>query len=347
MAKVLIVTTSSKTRGGISSVVKAHRTGPQWKAYNCEWIETHIDRSAAMKIFYFLRGLMKFLFKIPSADLVHIHLAAVERKMPFVFLTKLFGKKLVIHLHFGDPKTTIYHPVKSKRYRWCLSKADRVIVLSESWKNLIAREWHIDTEVIPNPCPDIDPTADYRIDSPSPYILFAANINPMKGYRELIAAFAAASRLMPGWRLVMAGNGEVGEARRLASEAGIADKVEFPGWIAGEKKDEAFRNAACYCLPSYFEGFPMGILDAWAYHLPVITTPVGGIPDVVRNGENGMVVAVGDVESLTESLLALRDRDVRARLSAGAARMASEVFGLSKINARIGQIYSELLNENS
>ena len=110
MAKVLIVATSRKTRGGITSVIKAHETGEQWKKFHCHWVQTHRDGPGWRKILYFASGMMDFLVRIPFYDIVHIHTAdygTEKRKRIFARLTKLFGKKLIVHLHSSGPEYSI------------------------------------------------------------------------------------------------------------------------------------------------------------------------------------------------------------------------------------------------
>lgn len=344
MAKVLVVATSCKTRGGITSVVKAHECGEQWKEFSCEWIETHIDGSPWQKVRYFLSGLTKFFAKIRKTDLVHIHMAAVERKMPFVFITHLLRKKLIIHLHFPDPDTTIYDKVKSRRYKWCLSKADKVVVLSHSWEELIKEEWGItNTTVIYNPCPNIIPEPHYEINKKEQYILYAGNLSIRKGYKDLLKAFANAHTQTPQWNIVFAGNGEIEKAKILAEEIGIANKVRFTGWISGKDKDVFFRNASAFCLPSYAEGFPMGVLDAWAYNLPVITTPVGGLAEILQDHQNALVFNPGDIEKLSNCLIEITKPEIREMLSQQSEILAKDKFSVKEIDRQVGNLYSDVL----
>ena len=71
MSKVLILATSHRTRGGITSVVKAHKQGKQWKEYNCKWIETHIDKGPLMALWYLFKSYMQFLFYLPTDRTCH------------------------------------------------------------------------------------------------------------------------------------------------------------------------------------------------------------------------------------------------------------------------------------
>lgn len=271
-------------------------------------------------------------------------MAAVERKMPFVFLSRLLNKATVIHLHFPDPQTTVFNPNKAWKYRWCLKRADRVIALSHSWKELLEKEWGIrNIDVIYNPCPYISPAPAYNALSDAPYILYAGNLSVRKGYRDLLEAFARVKDRMPGWSIKFAGNGELDNAREIASRFRISDSVELLGWINGEEKDRAFRNASAYCLPSYAEGFPMGVLDAWAYHLPVITTPVGGLPEIIVDGQNALSFTPGDIDGLSECLLRITDVKNRITLSSGAEELSTGMFNIDTINHQVGALYKNLL----
>lgn len=78
VAKVLVVATSRKTRGGITSVVKAHETGEQWKKYHCRWIQTHRDGPAWRKVWYLITALFEYWILLPWYDIVHIHVATTQ-----------------------------------------------------------------------------------------------------------------------------------------------------------------------------------------------------------------------------------------------------------------------------
>lgn len=74
------------------------------------------------------------------------------------------------------------------------------------------------------------------------------------------------------------------------------------GWVDGMEKEKVFKESTIFCLPSYAEGFPMAILDAWSYELPVITTPVGGIPDIAIDGDNMLLFTPGNIRQLAEKM---------------------------------------------
>lgn len=326
-------------------MIKAHETGEQWKNFHCYWVQTHRDGPTWRKLWYFTTGMIDFLFRIPFYDIVHIHTAdygTEKRKRIFARLAKLFGKKLIVHLHSSGPEYSIGGKYR-ELYRWSFTHADKVIALSNMWRDEIIKAYDLPSEyveVLYNPCPNVVPS-DFN--EREKYILFAGTLTHRKGYDDLLRAFARISSHFPNWRLKLAGNGEIEEGKRIATEHGIDDKVDFLGWINGEEKDKVFRNASVYCLPSYSEGFPMGVLDAWAYHLPVVTTPVGGLPDIAVDGENTLLFNPGDIVTIAIQLEKIMiDEKLRIKLTKTSAQLSSNRFCIKEITKQLSELYQSL-----
>lgn len=343
MKKVLIIATSEKTRGGITSVIKAHKTGEQWKKYHCKWIETHRDGNPIRKLWYLFTALLQYLILLPFYDIVHIHIATTQsakRKQLFFYPAKWTKKKIIFHFHPSNEKF-LFEPYNQKLYKRLFSQANLILVLSEQWRKWIKEALGITehVEVLYNPCPKVN----RREDSRENIILFAGTIIPRKGYADLIKAFAKIAKKYPDWKVVFAGNGEIENAKNIATEDGISNQIVFLGWINGKKKEETFQKASIYCLASDGEGFPMGVLDAWAYGIPCVVTPVGGIPDIVKDGINGLIFPVGDIEALASKLEKLiTNRDLRKKIVGETDKYVNNDFNVSSINKKLGQIYSSL-----
>ena len=174
-------------------------------------------------------------------------------------------------------------------------------------------------------------------------ILFAGTIIPRKGYETLLKGFALIAAKYPQWKIVFAGNGEIAKARSIAENLGILAQVEFLGWISGEKKEEVFQESSIYCLASNGEGFPMGVLDAWAYGVPCIVTPVGGIPDIIENGKNGLIFPVNDSYKLAEQLDCLiQNTTLRKQIVSESDKYVYGAFSVQSVNSQLDQIYSTL-----
>lgn len=148
----------------------------------------------------------------------------------------------------------------------------------------------------------------------------------------------------PDWKLVYAGNGAISQAKVLQKKLNLPDsQVEFLGWVKGKMKDKTFNEASIYCLPSWGEGFPMGVLDAIAYGVPVITTPVGGIMDVIRDGENGLIFEVQDLNQLAIDMeLLITSEALREKLVEGGDRLRNSEFDIKRICEQLDAIYTEL-----
>lgn len=345
MPRVLVVATSRKTRGGITSVVKAHETGEQWKRFHCRWIQTHRDGNNIRKMWYLVIALIEYLCLLPFYDIVHIHIShriTAMRKSIFMCLAKLMRKKVIVHFHAFDIKSSILGDCNTY-YKYLFENADRVLVLSEWWREQVKSVLHLSEQkiqILYNPCPCITTSIDTERRC---VILYAGTINQRKGYVDLIKAFARIAFKYPMWRIVFAGNGEIEQGKELAKSFQIESQTIFLGWVSGQNKDEIFRQASIFCLPSYAEGFPMAVLDAWAYGLPVITTPVGGIPDVAIDGENMLLFNPGDIDALAIQLeRMITNNTLRERIGVASYEFANHKFNIDTINQQLDDLYTEL-----
>jgi glycosyltransferase involved in cell wall biosynthesis len=310
------------------------------------WIETHIDKTSIAKILFFVRSLLKFIVLLPKASLVHVHLSApmsAIRKYPFLVLAKTFKVPIIIHFHAFSAESTI-DKKHSKLYNTIFCMANRIIVLSESWRQGLINDLNINTskiKVIYNPCPKIIVNKNVLKTNT---ILYAGTLENRKGYKDLINSFANVAELYPEWKLVFAGNGEINEGIHLAKKLHIENQVIFKGWVSGDDKNQLFSEASIFCLPSYAEGFPMAVLDAWAYGLPVITTPVGGIPDVARDDVNMLLFNAGDIKNLSEKLKKMiSDQELRDTISKASIDFSINEFSLSRIVNRLSELYQDII----
>lgn len=346
--KVLVLATSRLTHGGISTVVAAHSTTSTWSEYRCRWIATHRSGSKLRKLLYMAKGLGIYMLCLPGADIVHIHtshLPSALRKLIFLRLARLAGKKTVVHFH-ADVELTIVEK-HIDHYRSLFKRADIIVVLHQNAKDSLSRlfpEMEDRIRVVYNPSPHVEttepmPTARHGYKT----ILYAGIVSPAKGYDVLIKAFAKVAADFPDWRLVIAGNGETRQAGMLAKELGVADRVDFPGWVTGDEKHRLFSEASVFCLPSLNEGFPMVVLEAWAYGLPVVATPAGGLGEVAVDGDNILFVRPGDADQLAENLRRLMDdENFRKKIGSESNKLAESEFNIEDISSDLEIIYHDL-----
>lgn len=342
--RVLIVSTSRKTRGGITAVLKLYEQSDIWNKYSCKWIGTHRDGNNTIKMWYYLRACVQYVILLPFYDIVHFHFSlptTAKRKYPLFLIAKFLRKKTILHLHCGQQIDDIWNV----KYQYMFENCDCGILLSESLKKkvegYIGKSDNLNVEY--NPCPIIANKKEYDKRN---VILFSGTLYEGKGYRDLIKAFAIIAPKYPEWKIVLAGNGETEIAKSLAVDLDIEKQVELLGWVSGEEKHKAFCEAKALCLPSYAEGFPMAVLDAWAYGLPVITTPVGGVPDVAIDGKNMLLFNPGDINKLAVCLeRIITDEQLRQMISKESEIMAQSSFNVNTICKEIGSIYDGIMRK--
>jgi glycosyltransferase involved in cell wall biosynthesis len=144
-----------------------------------------------------------------------------------------------------------------------------------------------------------------------PRLLCVGRLIPIKGHIVLLRAFAAAKREVPGLTLDIAGRGPLEPAlHALARELGVADSVRFLGYVAPIQS--AIERSAIVVVPSMGEGFGMVALEAMERARPVIAAEIGGLGELVRDGETGMLVAPGEAEPLRAAIVALAGNLQRA-----------------------------------
>jgi poly(glycerol-phosphate) alpha-glucosyltransferase len=201
---------------------------------------------------------------------------------------------------------------------WLLDNARFLHALNREEADSIAEAgWRRPVVVIPNGVvmPDIATRLLLRATPERPTLLYIGRLHPKKGLEELLHGWAALpAALRENWQLKIAGWDEVGLLAKLMSQAhalGLEDSVEFVGPLFGEEKDRMLRSAAAFILPSYSEGLPMAVLEAWAYRLPVFMTRACNLP---KGFDLGAAFEIGTQPAdITPVLAATLDDDVALR----------------------------------
>ena len=185
----------------------------------------------------------------------------------------------------------------------------------------------------------------------SPYLLFFGRLSPEKGVDVLLRAFDAAAPGLPGGlRLVVAGDGpERGTLEAIAARLPVADRIEFVGYQSGEGLWTLVEGAAyVVCCSCWRENMPFSIVESFVAGVPVIGTEIGGIPELVFEGETGFLCAPGNADSLTaaigRALDVFSDADAYGRLGANCLAYVCERCSREKYMHSLVDLYEGLVN---
>ena len=164
-----------------------------------------------------------------------------------------------------------------------------------------------------------------------------------KGYFDLIEAAKILCPELPDLEFVFVGGGEVEKFRKLVAEEGLADKITVAGHVDEDEKLRWLQTSDVFAMPSYSEGQPIAILEAMAVGLPVISTTIGSIPEVIEES-NGRVIAPGDVPALCNAIRELAgSKKLRRTMGKFNSSQAEERYSLQRTMTEIGSVYDRIV----
>jgi glycosyltransferase involved in cell wall biosynthesis len=174
--------------------------------------------------------------------------------------------------------------------------------------------------------------------------VFLGYLSARKGVPELLEALASPALATLPWRATLAGGGPVEEFRGRAAALGLAERVDFPGWIDQPAATALCAAADILVLPSHAEGLAMSVLEGLAHGLAVVTTPVGSHAEVIEHEASGLLVPPGDVAALAAALgRVVGDPRLRNRLRTGARQRFLDRFDVRSYSARLVQLHAGLI----
>ena len=280
--KICMVVPDRLVKGGIASVVNGYREHDFSGKCEVSYIESYRNGSKWEKLAKALKGYLLFFREmiLNKPDIVHIHSSfgpSFYRKMPFIYMACFRGVPVINHIH-GAEFETFYLKAsdrKKRRIRKVYGKCTMLIALSEEWKrNLESVVSPEKITVIENYCkiPDLSGTEKKK------QILFLGEIGKRKGCYDIPEIYGRVLEKGERLPLIMAGDGELAEVKKLFEDRDLLESVSFPGWVRGADKDKCLKESGLFLFPSYYEGMPMAVLEAMAYGMAIVTTRVGGIP---------------------------------------------------------------------
>lgn len=348
---IVMVGPSLRSRGGIASVVCAYEHAGLFSNWPIVYLNSHVEGSKGKKLLAAFTALKTFagLLVLRRVKVLHIHVArntSFWRKSIFMLFAYVAQCPVLVHLHSGGFPEFYWNrcgPVQKRAVRFMLDRAARIIVLSSQWQALLEGVTeNARITKIPNFILEMQ-HAPAMCEREKNSLLFLGRLSAEKGFFDLLEAAARVKRHVPDFKLRCGGEGDIDKVRTRIRELEIEDSVELLGWVGDEERLRLLEGTALFVLPSYVEGVPMGILEAMAAGVPVISTTVGGIPDVIDRGVDGLLLEPGDVGALADAIvLLLENAGMRAAMGVAARQKIAAGFSADKVLPQLEAIYRSL-----
>jgi glycosyltransferase involved in cell wall biosynthesis len=314
----------TRTLGGISTTISDILRSPLIRTFEVRHIVSQVDEHKKFgKVLLALTALARFVWALCGwrPQLVYVHVggnASLYRKIAFIVLGRLAGRYVLVHCHAGnfEPYFAEQGQLGRKLILWGLGKSSKFIAVSLAMQRLFRDIWPaIECVMVPygiHAALFAGQRAPIEHAEHSVRLLFIGKMGFLKGERDLLRALQSVVKVAPNFRLDMLGQLSdtiTAECR----ESGMQSLIDHLGPVSLEERLTFFKRADVFVLPTYAEGTPVSMLEAMAAGLPVVSTPVGGIPDVIEDGVEGYIVEPGDVEALADRLARLINDPERCR----------------------------------
>ena len=335
--QIAIVVASPRIIGGQS--VQAQRLVEGWRASPAvdAWIvpidpapSAPFDRLLRIK---YLRTVVTQLWYWPlllrelrKADVVHAFSASYTSfllaPLPAIIIAKLFGKPVILNYHSGEAPD---HLRRSALARFVMRHVVDANVVPSTFLRDVLQSFDIDAEVVHN-------TIDlrqfvYRTREPlRPRLLCTRNFEPLYNVACVLRAFAKVQSQHPDATLTLVGSGSQHAALRAQAAALGLRNITFAGRVAPSEIHRYYTEADVYVQAPSIDNMPLSVLEAFASGMPVVSTNVGGIPSILRNAVDGLLVPHDDDEALAAGVLKLLSDPLFARGLAGSAHRTLSAY---------------------
>ncbi len=319
-----------------------------------EIIDTRGHGGAAVAASTFLLAILRigWLLITFRLGLLHINLSvrgSTVRKCLVSILAHWTGVPTVIHLHsgrFGEFYNGLPRWARAT-VRRMFERAACIIVPGRVWQTMLATELGLCRErirVMPNAVGKPKALAG-RVSPGGPcHIVMLGRMGPPKGLPELMEALGSATLRDLDWRITLAGDGDPDTYRKDADARGIGDKVTMPGWLDGDAVSSLLASADILVLPSRSENLPVSVVEALAYGVAVVTTPVGAIPEIVVDGVSALLVPIRNPGALAIALRRLvTDPALRRQIGDGGHEVFLNRLDIDRYAETLSEIYHRLL----
>jgi len=304
--------------------------------------------------------------KDSKLDLIHSHYA-IPHAMSAYMAREIAGTPYVVTLHGSDVHTLGQDPAYKPVVKHTVEKADAVTAVSEFLKKKAHNELGIEREihVIPNFI-DIDkfshlngvrlyvesgcvglrkPEDAIELNPEEKILLHASNFRKVKRVVELVEIMRIVVDHFPETRLIIAGDGPTRiEVERKIEALDLCNNIHLLG--VKSNMQEIMCSADLFLLNSILEGMPLVLLESMSCSLPVVTTPAGGIPELVRPGKDGMVTKGFEQEEFAQAIIELLENDEKRRkLGQAGRKRVEESFSADRVVKMYEKVFEDVISK--
>lgn len=342
---VLTIGTDYKPcNGGISVLINGY-TSFYEKFY---FIKSSGPGNKIIKLLYFVESivlLISYCIFLKRIKLIHIHSSSFSflwREKWYVYIGHFFHKKVILHLHGGTFELVCKSHIRVLQKAF--NKVDMVICVSEYMASIVKKyKLTNKVHVVFN---FIEPSSSEFIHKNEDVVVvsFLGTICKNKGVFDILEMIRQNKDYLKGKvSFNICGQGDTPRLMEIINRYNLKDIIEYKGFVSGDEKRRLLGNTDIYFQPSYFEAFGISILEAMSYGAVIISTNIGGIPEIVDSSV-GLLVSPGDTKEMFSGLkYFIENRKVRNECSKNAIQK-SKKFYVSYTERDIKMLYKKMLN---
>ncbi|WP_208422410.1 glycosyltransferase family 4 protein [Latilactobacillus fragifolii] len=343
---ILMVGPDSNAKGGMATVIKNFKeyySGPNKIFYLNSWTENNAKVTGLKAIFT-----IRKMIRQNKIEIVHFHVAQNGSFFRKVLLAKLVPQKVKIIFHMHASQFDVFYDHAAKPLKIWIKKrldyVDYIVALSDEWETFYTAITKTKIKVIENAV-NVPESVNYNVNSNQ--IITLGRLGQRKGTYDILKIAGVMQDKFPEIKFILYGDGEITEVSHKIKQLGLVN-VKIGGWLNGNDRKVAIKNSLIHVLPSYHEGLPMAVLETMAYGVPNITTNIGGMPQVIKNHANGILLSPGDTSALEHELTnLLKKRYILKTYSKSAADTIKKEYSLSTYFKKWNNLYIQgvTLNE--
>ncbi|MGU9047070.1 glycosyltransferase family 4 protein [Clostridium perfringens] len=342
----------TKSKGGMATVINGIMIDTILNSKQSIFLhESYCDGNIIFRLAYSILAFIKFIFIYKDFDIFHIHMASYGstfRKGYYIRFLKKKNKKIILHVH-GAEYLVFYNKLNDKKkesvkniWKCC----DSIIALSEEWRGQFKKIFNHNNIVVINNGID---TEQYKkgkcnLVKQKNNFLFLGRLGRRKGTYDIVEAIKKVVIKYPDVLVYMAGDGEIEQIKKIVIKSNLEKNIKIVGWINFNQKIELFKKCSTIILPSYNEGLPMTLLEGMAAGKAIISTNVGGIPELVKNEVNGLIINPGNIDDLHKCICKIiEDEEFIIECSKNNLNKINKEFSRKIMHRKLNMIFKEFI----